>query len=134
MSPPQATNRPHGLPFLCIQDAMLWGAIFAFASVGLFVIAVAGTLVFEADLMGLLATGYKYIAMWLIDKGLIHSENIGGALLVGHVFPWLTVGVLFGVARRLVRPDRQPPRTETAAISTVVVAVILLTALLVLWW
>lgn len=120
--------------FLFLQDAVVWGALFALGSVALFVAAVALTLTFQIDLMGVFATGYKYISMWLVRSNLIDPENVPGAILLGHIVPWLVLGVSFGITKRFLRADRPPFRRGMLAASTVVVVVVVASASLVLWW
>lgn len=117
------------------SQGVVWSLLFVIASVPIFFLAAAASVTLQIDVTRVVCFPYRVISMTLVHKGLIHSENIIAAVLIGHVVPWLVVGFLFGFVRGFLRRrESLLYQTGFVTVSTVVVALLLVLTGLVLWW
>ena len=123
---------------VAVDHGFVWALLAAPASLLGFLLVVcvcALTPDFGSEIGPVLLFNLAWASETLVEKSILHPENLPGALMVGHVVPWMLIGYLFGFFRGWRITSRTALNGRGFRIFSLLADIALvLTALLVFWF
>ncbi len=88
---------------VAVDHGFVWALLAAPASlIGFMLVAVIATVIpedFGQDIQRVILFNLVWASEAMVRKNILNPENLPGALMVGHVVPWMVIGYLFGFFR-----------------------------------